>query len=279
MPIAHTKELVCILPGIKKAASIIMAAMMTGACFSIAFAQEATAPLPRLILNSKVFEAKPAILNGEPSAPLRAVAECLGAKVHWDPVAKTAAVAYNGQMSLCDGPLVDGKMMASLEFFTKAMGADAAFYKDENIIAISVGENLPSIPEALDLLPTYNGYTEEDLIWLAKIVDAEAKGETYSSKLGVASVIINRKESGQYPATIKEVIFDNKHGVQFTPTANGSVYNTPSTQSFLVALDALEGRNNAPSTLFFLNPKIASSTWVQRNRQYAFTIGGHSYYY
>ena len=133
--------------------------------------------------------------------------------------------------------------------------------------------------EALSLLPSYDGYSEEDLLWLAKIVEAEAQGETYPSKLGVANVIINRRDSGQYPSTIKEVIFDKRFGVQFTPTANGAVYNTPSASSFIAAMEALEGRNNASDTLFFMNPHLATSNWISNNRQYAFTIGGHSYYY
>jgi N-acetylmuramoyl-L-alanine amidase len=244
------------------------------------FAQDYSAPIPRFLLNKKIFNGpESAVIDGVPSVPLRASAKALGGEVFWDADTMTASVYYDGEVYVCDGALRNDMMMASLDFFKSAFGAQTAYYKNENIIAISAGGDLPSKAEALKLLPTYDGYSEEDLDWLAKIVDAEAKGESYDSKLGVASVIINRKESGQYPETIKGVIFDKKHGVQFTPTLNGTVYNTPSTQSYLVALDALEGRNNASSTLFFLNPKIASSTWVQKNRQYAFTIGGHSYYY
>jgi N-acetylmuramoyl-L-alanine amidase len=75
------------------------------------------------------------------------------------------------------------------------------------------------------------------------------------------------------------VIFDNKSGVQFTPTVNGSIYNTPSSESFLAAFEVLEGKRNAENALFFINPRYAKSSWVSRNRKYAFTLENHDFYY
>jgi len=211
--------------------------------------------------------------------PLRYISESLGAYVTWDIAKKTAIITWGDNKITYQGLIVNNTMMAGADFFEELFNAKTVFDDKINLIIIDTnGEPMPE-DKALAQLPSYKGYSEEDLTWLAKIVEAEAQGETYPSKLGVASVIINRRDSGQYPATIKGVIFDKKHGVQFTPTSNGAVYNTPSASSYIAAMEALEGRNNAPDTLFFMNPKLATSSWISNNRQYAFTIGRHRYYY
>ena len=246
----------------------------------IAYAQEVTAPEYRIVLNGqyaphvKPVESKKGIL-----LPLRYISETLGADVFWDSVSKKAMISSGKNIVTYRGELIDNIMMASLDFFTDAFNAQFTVNNKLSLIIMNTDGDTVSEGAALALLPSYEGYSEEDLNWLAKIVEAEAQGETYPSKLGVASVIINRRDSGIYPETIKGVIFDKKYGVQFTPTANGSVYNTPSPSSFIAAMEALEGRNNAPKTLFFMNPRLATNHWIPNNRQYAFTIGGHNYYY
>jgi N-acetylmuramoyl-L-alanine amidase len=210
--------------------------------------------------------------------PLRYICETLGASVTWNPDTKEATVARGEKSKTTGEKIVNDVMMTPPDFFEDVFGAKTR-QLSYNIITINTNGKKTTEAEALAVLPRYNNYTEEDLEWLSKIVEAEAKGESYPSKLGVANVIINRRDSGLYPSTIKDVIFDRKYGVQFTPTINGAINNSPSTESYIAALEALEGRNNAEHTLFFMNPVIAKSNWIANNRQYAFTIGRHSYYY
>ena len=247
----------------------------------IGYAKEITAPEYRIILNGKYIhpnvdpiESKKGLL-----LPLRYISETLGASVSWDEGSQTALVSHRDNLQACNGEIIDNVLMAPIEFFHDMFNAETNFNSKLNLIIINTDGVSVTEKAALALLPSFKGYSEEDLDWLAKIVEAEAQGETYPSKLGVASVIINRRDSGKYPPTVKGIIFDKKYGVQFTPTINGSVYNTPSASSYIAALEALEGRNNAPDTLFFMNPRLATSNWISDNRQYAFTIGGHSYYY
>jgi N-acetylmuramoyl-L-alanine amidase len=121
-------------------------------------------------------------------------------------------------------------------------------------------------------------YREDEVYWLSKIINAEAKGESLLGQIAVGDVIMNRVKSPLYPNTIYGVIFDRKYGVQFSPTLDGSIYATPSFTATLAAKICLEGTSLSDNALFFLNPKTAESNWIIRSREYAYSIGGHDFY-
>ncbi len=123
-----------------------------------------------------------------------------------------------------------------------------------------------------------DSYTQDDLYWLSRIAHAEAQGEGYSGMLAVANCVLNRVESYEFPNTIKGVIFDTKYGVQYQPTVNGAIYNTPSATAVNAAKAALEGVNNVGKSLYFFNPQKATSNWISKNRTYYKTIGNHAFY-
>lgn len=119
---------------------------------------------------------------------------------------------------------------------------------------------------------------QDDLYWLSRIVHAEAQGEPYTGKLAVANTILNRVKSSQFPNTIWGVIFDTKYGVQYTPTVNGAIYNTPNADSVRAAREALEGKSVVGNAMYFCNPKKAPGNWIMQNRPYYTTIGNHAFY-
>ena len=77
---------------------------------------------------------------------------------------------------------------------------------------------------------------------------------------------------------IKEVVFDRKYGVQFSPVLDGRIYNTPTYNATLAAKICLEGVRLSEDAMFFLNPRTAESSWIVNSREYAYTIGGHDFY-
>ena len=92
----------------------------------------------------------------------------------------------------------------------------------------------------------------EELKLLACIINAEAKGEPYEGKLGVANVVLNRYRSKGFPNSIKKVIYQKS---QFGPARNGAlkrelnryskgVYkkNSAAKSSLKAAKEALNGR-------------------------------------
>ena len=123
-----------------------------------------------------------------------------------------------------------------------------------------------------------NGYDSNDLLWLSRIIYAEAGTEPLEGKLAVGSVVMNRLASANYPNTIYGVIFDTKFGVQFTPAATGTVYKSPDEESILAAKMCLGGYSVSDDILFFLNEAIATGTWMQDNCDFVMTIGNHDFY-
>ena len=121
-------------------------------------------------------------------------------------------------------------------------------------------------------------YREDHVFWLARIITAEAQGESMTGKMAVGNVVLNRVKSPSYPNTIYSVIFDRRYGTQFSPIDNGTIYNTPTEESIIAAKMCLEGYTISDSILYFVNPKLAPNSWAANNRPYAFTIGNHAFF-
>lgn len=116
---------------------------------------------------------------------------------------------------------------------------------------------------------------ERDL--LERLVEAEAGGEPYAGKLAVATVVINRLNSKDFPNTIRGVIYQKN---QFTPVANGAINKKASAESKRAVRQVVdEGyRSFGPEVCYFLNPRIATSKWIIRNCTFVVRIGNHDFY-
>ena len=121
-------------------------------------------------------------------------------------------------------------------------------------------------------------YSDSDLYWLSRIIEAEASGESVTGKIAVGNCVLNRVKSSEFPNTIYGVIFDKKYGVQYQPTANGAIYNNPSFESVQAAKDALNGYSVVGDAMYFCSTAVAPTSWAARNRAYLTTIGNHVFY-
>jgi N-acetylmuramoyl-L-alanine amidase len=111
---------------------------------------------------------------------------------------------------------------------------------------------------------------EEDL--LARLVEAEANGESYAGKVAVAYVVLNRVDSADFPNSITEVIYQNG---QFSPVSNGSINREASPESMKAVQEALSSdRSLGKGSLFFYNPKTATSRWLD-SKETTVIIGNH----
>ncbi len=121
-------------------------------------------------------------------------------------------------------------------------------------------------------------YDADSVYWLSRIISAESRGEPLLGQIAVGNVVLNRVKNPQYPNTIYGVIFDRKYGVQFTPVANGTIYNSPYYLSVIAAKICLEGETISRDVLYFLEPRLSTSFWIVKNCTYKFGIGCHDFY-
>lgn len=121
-------------------------------------------------------------------------------------------------------------------------------------------------------------YDQEDLLWIARIVRHESGNQPLDGKVAVANVILNRMNSPAFPDTAKEVIYDDRNGVQFVKRSSKSILKEPSEQCYLAAMLALEGYETAPGCFYFASNAVASKCWAGRNRQVYAVIGGHTFF-
>jgi len=108
---------------------------------------------------------------------------------------------------------------------------------------------------------------------LAKLVNAEARDESYKGKVAVAEVVLNRVDSDEFPNSIEGVIYQ---AGQFSPVTNGSINNTPTKEDKGAVKEALQGTNLTNGATFFWNPSIASNRWLDTKPTKA-VIGGHEF--
>lgn len=112
----------------------------------------------------------------------------------------------------------------------------------------------------------------ETLDMLARIIEAEAKGETYEGKLAVGQVVLNRVEHEQFPDTIHDVIYQPR---QFEPVMNGAFYNEATEESVQAALEILMRDEPIIEALYFYNPAIAASQEWFDTLEFVEEIGNH----
>ena len=111
----------------------------------------------------------------------------------------------------------------------------------------------------------------QDLYLLAKLINAEARGETYKGQVAVGAVVLNRVKSSSFPNTISGVIYQP---YAFTCVNDGQINYSPSQSAISAAKDALNGWDPTNGCIYYYNPKIATSKWIY-SRPTVITIGNH----
>lgn len=117
--------------------------------------------------------------------------------------------------------------------------------------------------------------SREELMLLARLIHAEARGESFEGQVAVGAVILNRLSSPQFPKTISDVIFQKSSRVyQFSPVGDGSINLEPDEKAVQAAVQALSGKDPTGGALFFYNPDISADQWI-RTLPVMIRIGNH----
>ena len=97
-------------------------------------------------------------------------------------------------------------------------------------------------------------YTEYDYELLARVIEAEAGGESDYHKLCVGTVVMNRVASDKYPDTIEGVIYQPG---QYQCVTNSHINKEPSESSYKAAEHILDGRR------MFRNSVVYQAEFIQ----------------
>lgn len=158
-------------------------------------------------------------------------------------------------------------------FGTGTRNAVRAFQKNCGITADGIAG-----PKTLTYLglgsSSYSGggkYSQSDISLLAKLIAAEARGESYTGQVAVGAVVLNRVSHSSFPDTIAGVIYQ---GGAFS-AVNDSNWSTASTpQSLKAARDCINGWDPSGGAIYYYNPKKTSNAFMH-SRPVITTIGNH----
>ena len=124
-------------------------------------------------------------------------------------------------------------------------------------LGISVG----TVPQA----------TESNIYLLARIISAEARGESYTGQVAVGAVVLNRVEHPSFPDTISGVIYQKG---AFTAVTDGQFDQPIASSAYNAARDALNGWDPSGGAIYYYNPDKTSNKWI-RSRPVITRIGSH----
>ncbi len=118
---------------------------------------------------------------------------------------------------------------------------------------------------------SYGGYSSSDIYLLAKVIEAEARGESYTGQVAVGAVVLNRVESASFPDTVSGVVYQ---AGAFSAVTDSNWSVTPTATSRKAAQDAINGWDPSYGSIYYYNPTKTSNKWI-RTRPVVTTIGGH----
>ena len=238
------------------------------------------------------MDVEPYIHNNTTLVPIRFVSEALGAKnISWDSKTKTVTITMdettikmaigeeivyvNGKTYKISVPaqVKNNRTFVPLRFIAETLNCEVEWNQETYTVNIKKDDVI--VP---DELVTNKSYRDDEMYWLARIIEAESGGEPFDGKLAVGNVVLNRRESSEFPNTIYSVIFDKKYGTQFSPVADKTIYKNPSNSSIIAAKMVLEGVNNIGESCYFLNPDRSTSFWIMKNRKLYTIINRHYFY-
>lgn len=109
-----------------------------------------------------------------------------------------------------------------------------------------------------------HNFTQDDVHWLARMIHAEARGESYEGQVAVGAVILNRVKHADFPNTIYDVLFEVTNGrhYQFSPVADGAIWQEPNETAYRAARDAINGWDPSGGAIYFYNPRTSTNQWI-----------------
>ena len=115
------------------------------------------------------------------------------------------------------------------------------------------------------------GYSSSDVYLLARIIAAEARGESYTGQVAVGAVVLNRVRHSSFPDTIAGVVYQ---AGAFSAVRDSNWNVAPDDTAKKAARDAINGWDPTGGAIYYYNPAKTSNQWI-RSRPVVTTIGRH----
>lgn len=159
-------------------------------------------------------------------------------------------------------------------FGTRTRYAVISFQKDNGLDPDGIaGEKTLKALGVYSGSDSYGGYSSSDYDLLARIISAEARGESYLGQVAVGAVILNRIEHPSFPDTISGVIYQKG---AFSCLNDGQFYESVADSAYSAARDAINGLDPSGGAIYYYNPSTATSKWIF-SRPVITTIGNHRF--
>lgn len=134
---------------------------------------------------------------------------------------------------------------------------DSLLYPGQKLLLPAGAQTSVSAPHQ-----TVISYTSKEVDLLARLITAEARGESYEAMVAVGAVVVNRVQSPQWPSGISDVIYHVTGGYhQFTPVKNGEINIAPTDLAIKAAWAALYDSDPSKGALFFFD-NTSTNQWL-----------------
>ena len=114
-------------------------------------------------------------------------------------------------------------------------------------------------------------FTNDEINLLAKVISAEARGESYEGQVAVGAVILNRVAHPSFPDTISGVVYQKG---AFSCVNDSNWYQPVAESAKRAAKDAINGWDPSGGAIYYYNPAKTSNAWM-RSRTVIKVIGNH----
>ena len=116
-------------------------------------------------------------------------------------------------------------------------------------------------------------YSSSELTLLAKLIAAEARGESYTGQVAVGAVVLNRVAHPSFPDTVAGVIYQ-KGAFSCVTDSNWNV--APNATSRKAAQDAMNGWDPSGGAIYYYNPAKTKNAFMW-SRPVIVVIGSHRF--
>lgn len=116
-------------------------------------------------------------------------------------------------------------------------------------------------------------YSESDIELLAKLIAAEARGESYVGQVAVGAVVLNRVSHPSFPDSVAGVIYQ-KGAFSCINDSNWAIAATDTSRK--AARDCINGWDPSGGAVYYFNPRKTSDAFMH-SRPVITVIGNHNF--